>query len=137
MLDVERLPSLLVMEESLAERTALMEALEGHSSYPVYVSVRRAGVLELLRKQKIELVLLSLRQPYDGSLSLIWRIREAHPEIKILAISGNEPRAAAAEPPSSSGLDATLRFGADRVLHKPIEAGQLCEAVEALLAVSR
>jgi len=135
MFDAECPPCLLVVEEVMAERVALVKLLQSRSSYRIYSAARGSGALEILARQKIELIVARLRSPYEDGLSLVCRVGEAYPEVGIIAIAGEDSPLDEEDPHPSIGLNAALRLGADRAVLHPLRSGRLLEAVEAVLAL--
>ena len=76
--------------------------------------------------------------PKMNGIDAVTAIRQAHPNVRILAISGGgnfEPQSYKPEAITTSAyLAAAERSGADAVMTKPFDRAQLMEKVDALLA---
>lgn len=117
---------LLVDDEWLVlESVKIMLEDKGHR-----VATARNGVeaLDLLRAQPIELLVTDIVMPEMDGLSLLARVRESHPGVRALVISGGGRKAAEAY------LAEAERIGADVVLPKPFKIDELAAAVARALA---
>jgi YesN/AraC family two-component response regulator len=80
-----------------------------------------------LQEAEIDLVISDVVMPDMDGLELIREVRNAHPGMKILAVSG-----AGREGPGLY-LNIAERFGANAILMKPFSPDQLIEKVSALI----
>lgn len=78
-----------------------------------------------------DLVIASVYMPKQAGGQLAWQVRAAHPGVPVIAISG---QFSAGVP--GAGTTAQL-LGVERVLAKPLNRGDLLEAVRAIIGAPR
>lgn len=86
----------------------------------------KEGLL-LLETKTPDLVITDIMMPDTDGLEVVLSMRDKHPEIPVIAISGGI---------TFSGMDflpLVKKFGAIKVLYKPIELGDLLEKIHELL----
>ncbi|MDF1552873.1 MAG: response regulator [Deferrisomatales bacterium] len=110
----------LVVDDDPDVRDILRKVLEAAGGYSVWEAGRAEGALGHL--SAADLLVTDISMPGMGGLALIRRARREHPDLLILAVSG-EP---------SNGPEA-LDAGADRFLAKPVRIAELQEAADFLL----
>lgn len=120
---------LLIDDEDLL-REGLSELL-GMSDHTVIEARDGVEALELFDRQKIDLVISDVVMPRMDGVDLVTRLRESHPNLPILTISGGSRVVNA-----RFGLDSALLMGASDSLTKPFNARQLFEKIEQLLQTS-
>jgi CheY-like chemotaxis protein len=79
--------------------------------------------LRLLDDHNVDLVVTDIIMPNVEGLELIRRLRQHHPEVKIIVVSGSAPMGGV------SMLDAALKLGASLAVPKPFTPRDLNEAV--------
>lgn len=119
---------ILVIDDEELARFTVREILEsaGHE-----VVEARDGVegLALQRAQGCDLVVTDVIMPRKEGVEMIIEMRQEHPSLKIIAISGG------GRTRNLDFLKLAKEFGADKVLPKPFSADDLIGAVrECLLA---
>lgn len=109
---------ILIVDDDEADLVGLAAALEsdGHE-----VLLARDGdeALEIFLAQRIHLVITDMVMPGRDGLSLISALRSVDPGAAVIAVSGKSP----------SQLEASMTFGARKVLTKPIDRTDLLGAV--------
>ena len=117
---------ILLIEDNDALRTTLAEllALAGHTV--VEAGNGRDG-LDLFRQAGADLVITDLVMPEIEGLEVVRQLRNAHPPVNVIAISGGGRASAAVY------LEAARLLGAARVLHKPFTTAVLLAAIDELL----
>lgn len=68
--------------------------------------------LALIEKQPFDVVLLDVRMPGLGGLDVIKRIKQSHPELEVVLLSGHGAR---------EDVETGLRLGAFDYLQKPVD----------------
>ena len=68
--------------------------------------------LALIGQQRFDVVLLDVRMPGLGGLEVIKRIKQSHPELEVILLSGHGAR---------EDFEAGLRLGAFDYLQKPVD----------------
>ena len=102
-----------------------MVKLDGHQALLAQDGLE---ALELFRQKIPDLVITDILMPNKEGLEFISEIREAHPDIKIIAYSGG----GSSDP--QSYLEFAKGMGADRVFSKPMPLDKLREEIKQLLA---
>src|SRR5664280_1663743 len=106
-------PSILLMIKKMLERA-------GHE---VDMALNGREGMELLEKNKPDLVITDIIMPEKEGLETIMTLRKKYPEIKIIAISGGGRIGPEGYLPSAKHL------GADMVFQKPLVQKEFMEAV--------
>lgn len=83
--------------------------------------------IRLCHERPFDLVITDIFMPGKEGLETIRELRETHPEVHVIAISGGTAKAA------MSFLPLAERFGACRSLSKPIHPNELISAVAEVL----
>jgi DNA-binding response OmpR family regulator len=83
--------------------------------------------LAAFRRRPADLVITDLVMPQQGGLETVRELRKADPTVRILVVSGVTGA-------SAEHLRTAVRLGADRVLPKPVNIGELLTMVAGLLA---
>lgn len=89
--------------------------------------------LERLAWDRIDAVCMDIFMPGMGGIEGIQRVREAHPEIGVVAVSGGLDR----DMSFSDALTAARKIGAHRCLGKPFNATELVQAVKGAILDAR
>lgn len=82
--------------------------------------------LELLEKQKVELVITDIRMPVMDGLALCSQISHIYPDVKIVILSGYDEFIYAQQ---------AMKFGVSQYLLKPIVKEELTEALDRVVEV--
>jgi CheY-like chemotaxis protein len=114
-------PSILLMIKKMLERA-------GHE---VDMALNGREGMELLEKNKPDLVITDIIMPEKEGLETIMTLRKKYPEIKIIAISGGGRIGPEGYLPSAKHL------GADMVFQKPLVQKEFMEAVALLLSKTK
>lgn len=118
---------ILVIDDEFAVRAFIRQVLEG-AGHQVLEAEDGLVAVRLLRQHAPSLIITDILMPEKDGVEVIMELRESHPHLGIIAISGG-----------GRGLDAgfNLRvaedFGAHRTLAKPFGKRELLDAVTALL----
>ena len=111
---------ILVVEDDPSVQRIAVRSLE-RAGYKVRASADAARALEMLQEESIDLILCDLVLPGMSGPELIERVRAAHPEIRVLFVSGYSNELA--------------RTGHDAFLAKPyapkVLLGRVAEILEA------
>ena len=117
---------ILVIEDDELLRETVKEILEdaGHE-----VDEAEDGVVgvQAFKQQPADLVITDIIMPNKEGIQTIWEIKQAAPEVQIIAVSGGVP----GQP--ESDLPLAESFGAARSLQKPISARVLVQTVDEVL----
>jgi len=101
-----------------------------HAGYEVVEAPDGREGLRLYREKRPQLVITDIIMPNKEGLETILDLRREYPQVKILAISGGGRIG------PESYLDIAEGFGADRILTKPFNHGELLEVVQDLVGKS-
>lgn len=117
---------ILVIDDDKAVRRLLREMLEldGHT---VTDAPDGAKGLKALEKAPCDLVITDIFMPERDGLATLMELRQHHPGLKAIAISGGSPRV------PLDMLHAAQRLGAAKTLAKPIRCADLLAAVTEVL----
>ena len=119
----KQLKKILVIEDD----QGVLDTIARHLSHDGYEVVTAADGMEGLKKIKTgayDLVITDIVMPYVSGTGVVTSLKETHPTIPVIAITGYgpEPEAVAAEKK------------ADLVLSKPVKMSRLKKHVAALLS---
>ena len=121
---IKPLARILVVDDEPAMRSTLSATLQ-HAGYEVRVAGNGAEAIELSQAGALDLMITDIHMPERDGLSTIRELRRAHPQLKIIAMTG-------------SSLEEYLRWasklGADVVLAKPFSRQTILEAVMRLFS---
>jgi CheY-like chemotaxis protein len=128
---------ILIIDDEPSVRRALRRILEKSGHEIEEASDGAAGVVACAASEP-DLIITDIIMPKMNGIDAVTAIRQAHPNVRILAISGGgnfEPQSYKPESITTSAyLAAAERSGADAVMTKPFDRAQLMEKVDALLA---
>jgi DNA-binding response OmpR family regulator len=111
-------PSILLMIKKMLEKA-------GHE---VDLALNGRDGIELLEKNKPDLVITDILMPEKEGLETIMELKKKYPELRIIAISGGGRIGPDGYLPSAKKL------GADMVFQKPLVQKEFLEAVSLLLS---
>ena len=120
-----RVPRILVVDDDGVTRLVLGAALRD-AGYEVEEVADGAEGLTAFRARPADLVICDLVMPQHGGLETVRELRQSDPRVRILVVSGVIGS-------SAEHLRAAVRFGADRVLPKPVNLKELLTMVAGLL----
>jgi two-component system response regulator MprA len=131
---------ILVIDDEPSVRRALRRVLEKFGHEIEEAGDGAAGAI-VCANMKPDLVITDVIMPKMNGIDATRIIREANPNVRILAISGGGNFEAQSYKPdaitTSAYLAAAEGAGADSVMTKPFERAELMERVDALLALKR
>lgn len=116
----------LVIDDDAVMRELVADWLEG-AGYSVHQAASCLAGLAQAKQVVPGLIVTDMCMPGPSGAAAISRLREQHPEVRVIAISGHFN--------SGYGLsaDAALEAGAARAFAKPVQRGELVRAVAELL----
>lgn len=117
---------ILVIDDDDDLRGSIRKILE-RAGYDVREAANGAAGVREIRRRPPDLVITDLIMPEKEGIETILEVREDHPDLKILAISGGGH-----VDPNGPLADAEA-FGADASLAKPFSVERLREVVDDLL----
>ena len=116
-------PRILIVEDDKDVRMILDHVFSGRG-YDVTVAASAATALELLTEGQIDVVLLDYRLPDMNGLDLYCRIKDHQPNVPSVVVSAFA---------TVEMIEAALDAGVSRVLPKPVDIGEILDAVEELV----
>lgn len=119
--------TILVIDDNLPFGETVAEALRG-ASHTVWHMPSGRSATGLLDTQTIDIVITDIVMPDEDGLEILLRLRRSHPQLKVIMMSGDNPKHA----PLYLAIGAKL--GAVRTLLKPFSVEALLSTVEAVLA---
>ena len=117
---------IIVIDDDGVTRLVLSAALRA-AGYEVAEYSDGAEGLAAFTQRPADLVITDLVMPQQGGLQTVRELRAADPTVRILVVSGVTGA-------SAEHLRTAVRLGADRVLPKPVNLGELVAMVAGLLA---
>jgi len=111
---------ILAVDDSQATLEVIKRNLAS-KNYEVFTCLRVDEALSMLGERAIDLVITDYRMPQATGLDLIHHVRDNHPDIELMMITGY---------PSISGAVEAIKDGAGEYLSKPFTAEELLSAVK-------
>ncbi|MBD3306665.1 response regulator [candidate division KSB3 bacterium] len=126
---------ILLIEDDVSQRQLFKTALE-NAGYTVLEAPDGQEGLERYHQQPCDLIITDIFMPNKEGLETILELKTQYPSVRIIAISGGgswvqHGRSLGA----TDSLEIARKFGADRVLKKPIKLQRLLALVDTLLNV--
>ncbi len=116
-------PSILVVDDELLIRDLLYDFFSGQG-WNISVAENGEKALDIINANKIDLVLSDIRMPEMDGLTLTSRVKESHPEIPVVLMTGF---------PSVDTAVNALRSKVEDYVIKPFNINQLYKLVESKL----
>ena len=120
-------PNILLVDDDERLRTAVSKVLTGEG-HRVVCAASGGEALDLLKTQRVALVVSDLRLPDLDGIALLKGAREAQPEVEVVVITGHGSVEKAVE---------AMRLGAYDFIEKPIDSAALLKAVAKALEKQR
>lgn len=119
--------SILIIDDNEALRTMMAHALT-HAGHKVSVAADGKEGLRLFNCRPVELVITDIVMPEQDGIEIVMILRKTHPQLPVLAISGDSPKH------SALYLSLARKLGAVETLQKPFSVAALLAAAQAALA---
>ncbi len=116
--------NILVVDDDAGVREWLTEVLQS-AGHQVFTARDGLEARPLAKRHALQVVITDISMPNEEGLGMIRAMRKAHPEIRIIAVSGQAPEVL---------LDAKL-LGAHAALRKPVTAKIMLQSVADLIAL--
>ena len=113
-------PSILVVDDELLIRDLLYDFFTGQG-WNITVAEDGRRALDMMRSRKYDLVLSDIKMPQMDGLALSAHVKQAHPEIPVVLMTGY---------PSVDTAVTALRHKVDDYVIKPFNINQLYKLVE-------
>ena len=127
---------ILIVDDEEDVRIALQQVLE-RAGYDVTVAATGNEGLDLLKKERADLVITDVIMPGIDGITTARKIRERYRDTRIIVISGGGKAAPDPYEPDAistrSYLASASSAGADRTLTKPFDREELLRVVRSLL----
>jgi DNA-binding response OmpR family regulator len=128
--------AILVVDDELEVGEAIQRVLE-RAGFVVDVTNTADGALKILERHPPDIVVTDIIMPRIHGLELIKILRGQYPRVRIVAISGGGSFGPLAYKPDAISTHAYLagarEAGADEVLTKPFDMGELLATIRRLL----
>ena len=128
--------SILIVDDEVEVAESVRRVLE-RAGYAVTVASNAAAGLDAVARQPPDVVITDIIMPRVHGVELIKILRERHPRIRVIAISGGGSIGPLAYKPDAISTHAYLaaarEAGAQEVLTKPFDLTDLLAAVRRLL----
>lgn len=116
----------MIVEDDAALREMLKEALEKRK-YTVIAAADGREAIAKFRPSVVDLVITDLLMPEEDGLKVIMKVKEAKPDVKVIAISGGGKAG------PGSYLLIAHKLGADQVFSKPFLPSELVQKVKEII----
>ncbi|MEW6511617.1 MAG: sigma-54 dependent transcriptional regulator [Bacteroidota bacterium] len=107
--------SVLVVDDDKAVRDSIRMILE-YEKFELHFAENGPAALESVQGHELDLVLLDIKMPGEDGLSVLRKIRQSHPDLPVVMISGHGTIETAVE---------ATRLGAYDFLEKPLDSQKL------------
>ncbi len=116
-------PRILVVDDELSIRLLMRRVLQ-KAGYEVVEAANGKAALAQIREGRVDLIITDLVMPEQEGVETIRRLRESHPQIKVVAMSG-----------AFGGrlLQTASLFGAQATLMKPVSPATILQVTRELL----
>lgn len=118
---------ILVIDDDIQVRDVLDQMLR-RAGYEVVLAAEGDTACELFRKAPADVIITDMIMPEKAGIETIMELRTDFPDVKIIAISGGGRTG------PYGYLKLAERFGAEKVLPKPLSKDKILQAVQELLA---
>ena len=115
---------LIVEDEESIRRVLKKVLLEENNSYKILEAVDGVDALEMVKKNKLDLVLCDIKMPKKDGIEVLRQILKNHAEIPVIMISGHGDLDTAVE---------SMRMGAFDYISKPPDLNRLLNSVRGAL----
>jgi len=108
------------------DETDLLDSLERvFSRRKIHTLTAQSGqeALEMLKDEPVDVMVLDVKMPGMDGLEVLQRVKEKHPSIQVIMLSGHPSMEAALE---------SVRLGANEYMKKPPDIGELVETITRL-----
>jgi len=116
----ERIPSVLIVDDE-PRLCALLQKEFERKGFPVHAAGEAWRAFDILGKQRIDVALLDIVLPGEDGISILRRIRAAHPATQVIMLTGNASVGTAVQ---------AMKFGAYDYLSKPYDLSKLIRLIE-------
>ena len=116
---------LIVEDEESIRRVLKKVLLEENNSYKILEAVDGVDALEMVKKNKLDLVLCDIKMPKKDGIEVLRQILKNHAEIPVIMISGHGDLDTAVE---------SMRMGAFDYISKPPDLNRLLNSVRGALS---
>ena len=118
--------NILIVEDEESIRRVLKKVLiEENNSYKILEAVDGVDALEMVKKNKLDLVLCDIKMPKKDGIEVLRQILKNHAEIPVIMISGHGDLDTAVE---------SMRMGAFDYISKPPDLNRLLNSVRGALS---
>jgi DNA-binding response OmpR family regulator len=133
---MKNMPTILIVDDEVEVGEVIRRVLE-RAGFGVLVVSNAAAGLETVSKEQPDVVITDVIMPKVHGVELIRVLRERHPNIRVIAISGGGSFGPLSYKPEAISTHAYLaaarEAGAEEVLTKPFDMDVLLAAVRRLL----
>ncbi len=112
--------SVLVLDDELRMRDEIEEFLSGQQ-YLIHKAGAPSVAFEILEKTPIDILILDVKLPEMDGLEVLKRVKQSHPDIEVIMISGHGDMNTVIE---------AMRYGAFDYFQKPFRLPEISHAIE-------
>jgi two-component system chemotaxis response regulator CheY len=118
-------PRILIVDDNDLMRTLLRGILRKEEYEIVGEAKNGAAALDLVERLRPDIVCMDVMMPQMDGIEALQAIKAAHPEVRVVMISGN---------PSKDNVRESIEGGASGFIVKPFNAGRVVDALRRALA---
>src|SRR5437773_6337274 len=119
-MNIEKTPTVLVVEDDVENRTAMVKVLEG-AEYKVLETDNGQQAIDIINEENVDILVTDLRLPVLDGVELLKRAKAMRQDIEVIMITGHGTVEIAVE---------AIKEGAYDFITKPVKKAQLLRAVE-------
>lgn len=113
-------PKVLIVDDNDLMRTLLRGILRSESYEIIGEAKNGAAALDFIAKSKPDIVFMDVIMPQMDGLEALQNIKELHPEIVVVMITGN---------PSKENVEESIRNGANGFIIKPFNSARVLDTL--------
>ena len=119
--------SVLIVDDEAGIRETLLDVLEAHG-FRIEMAENGQQAVDKVMANDYGLVLLDITLPVIGGVEALWLVKKVRPEMPIVMMASESSPSVARE---------VLWHGAESILYKPLDMGELLSCIEKRLGSSR
>lgn len=117
---------ILVIDDEEMMLDMMQQTLQ-RAGYAVSTATDGMEGMEIFQNEQIDLIITDIFMPRKEGISVVYDLREKHPDAKIVAVSGG------GRLNSKDYLGYAEKLGADRTLAKPFSKSEILQVVKELV----
>ena len=120
-------PHILIVDDE-AELCQMVAICLQQSGFRISIAGNAAGAYSLLEQEEYDAIISDVMMPGEDGISLLWRVRQAWPDIPVILMTGFAQLQMAVD---------AIKNGAFDFIRKPFDFGHMCKIIERAVNYSR